>query len=82
MIGVFGGPRLVGPVVEWHAVHGHVSVGAPHGLAVQPAMLDPQKMRVGGLEYNAAVYVTQQDPQFQPDAIRAIIWRPSRSGKP
>jgi hypothetical protein len=25
-------------------------------FAVQPATLDPQKMRVGGLEYNAAVY--------------------------
>ena len=24
-------------------------------FAVQPATLDPQKMRVGGLEYNAAV---------------------------
>src|SRR5271156_1028033 len=47
-------------------------------FAVQPATLDPQKMRVGGLEYNAAVYVfnrlTQQDPQLQVQPDLATSW--------
>src|SRR5271163_2571596 len=47
-------------------------------FAVQPATLDPQKMRVGGLEYNAAVYcfnrLTQQDPQLQVRPDLATSW--------
>src|SRR6516162_11056236 len=50
-------------------------------FAVQPATLDPQKMRVGGLEYNAAVYcfnrLTQQDPQLQVQPDLATSWEAS-----
>jgi peptide/nickel transport system substrate-binding protein len=54
-------------------------------FAVQPATLDPQKMRVGGLEYNAAVYcfnrLTQQDPQLQVLPDLATSWEASEDLK-
>ena len=54
-------------------------------FAVQPATLDPQKMRVGGLEYNAAVYcfnrLTQQDPQLQVQPDLATSWEASEDLK-
>ena len=52
---------------------------------MQPATLDPQKMRVGGLEYNAAVYcfnrLTQQDPQLQVLPDLATSWEASEDLK-
>jgi peptide/nickel transport system substrate-binding protein len=50
-------------------------------FAVQPATLDPQKMRVGGLEYNAAAYVfnrlTTQDAQLRVLPDLATSWEAS-----
>jgi peptide/nickel transport system substrate-binding protein len=49
--------------------------------AVQPATLDPQKMRVGGLEYNYAAYcfsrLTMQDAQLQVLPDLATNWEAS-----
>jgi peptide/nickel transport system substrate-binding protein len=47
-------------------------------FAIQPATLDPQKMRVGGVDYNY-VYncfsrLTSQDPQLQVQPDLAISW--------
>lgn len=50
-------------------------------FAVQPATLDPQKMRVGGLEYNYAAYcfsrLTMQDAQLQVLPDLATSWEAS-----
>jgi hypothetical protein len=53
MAGLAALPALIGPA---RAADQSVLRVA---FAVQPATLDPQKMRVGGLEYNAAVYMLQ-----------------------
>ena len=50
-------------------------------FAVQPATLDPQKMRVGGLEYNYAAYcfsrLTMQDAQLKVLPDLATSWEAS-----
>ena len=50
-------------------------------FAVQPATLDPQKMRVGGLEYNYAAYcfsrLTMQDAQLKVLPDLATSWESS-----
>jgi ABC-type transport system substrate-binding protein len=84
-----GALKMVGAAValRHHPVGaGGGAVGPPHGLqAVQPATLDPQKMRVGGLEYNAAVYVfnrlPQQDPHLQVQPDLATSWEASEDFK-
>src|SRR5580658_3219354 len=47
-------------------------------FAIQPATLDPQKMRVGGMDYNNAQSVfsrlTAQDPQLQVQPDLATSW--------
>ena len=54
-------------------------------FAVQPATLDPQKMRVGGLEYNAAAYcfsaLTMQDAQLRVLPGLATSWEASEDLK-
>jgi peptide/nickel transport system substrate-binding protein len=54
-------------------------------FAIQPATLDPQKMRVGGLEYNAAVYcfsrLTTQDAQLKVQPDLATSWDASEDLK-
>jgi peptide/nickel transport system substrate-binding protein len=54
-------------------------------FAVQPGTLDPQKMRVGGLEYNAAYYcfsrLTTLDPQYQVQPDLARHWEASEDLK-
>src|ERR1700685_2919732 len=54
-------------------------------FAIQPATLDPQKMRVGGVDYNY-VYncfsrLTAQDPQLQVQPDLATSWEASEDLK-
>src|SRR5260221_11497770 len=54
-------------------------------FAIQPATLDPQKMRVGGVDYNY-VYncfsrLTAQDPQLQAQPDLATSWEASEDLK-
>jgi peptide/nickel transport system substrate-binding protein len=50
-------------------------------FAVPPATLDPQKMRVGGVDYNTAYYcynrLTTLDPQYQVQPDLAMRWEAS-----
>jgi peptide/nickel transport system substrate-binding protein len=47
-------------------------------FAIQPATLDPQKMRVSGVDYNYVhscfSRLTTQDPQLQVQAVLATSW--------
>src|SRR5271168_3312874 len=84
-----GALKMAGAAVALPAVIPWARAAEPSVLrmafAVQPATLDPQKMRVGGLEYNAAVYVfnrlTQQDPQLQVQPDLATSWEASEDLK-
>jgi peptide/nickel transport system substrate-binding protein len=75
MAGLAALPALIGPA---RAADQSVLRVA---FAVQPATLDPQKMRVGGLEYNAAAYcfnrLTMQDAQLQVLPDLATSWESS-----
>ena len=75
MMGAASLPALIRPA---RAADGSVIRMA---FAVQPATLDPQKMRVGGLEYNAAAYcfsrLTTQDAQLQVQPDLATSWEAS-----
>src|ERR1700732_116700 len=65
-------PALIRPA---RAADGSVLRAA---FAIQPATLDPQKMRVGGVDYNYTYNcfsrLTKQDPQLQVQPDLATSW--------
>jgi len=72
-------PALIGPVLAAEPSTLRVA------FAIQPATLDPQKMRVGGVDYNY-VYncfsrLTTQDPQLQVQPDLATSWDASEDLK-